>query len=215
MGKRTEPETNEYPVPDEIERQYDEATRLLKGYEYKAARAVLLGLLEQFPEEPRILNSLGNTYFAGGDDYNEAERYFLKALRYAPYLSSALSNIASLYCFIGRMEESAEYARRAVEIHPAEAKSWNTLGLYHIRKGQIETALDYFVAAYNYDNEYTIAAYNAACSMVELGRYDEALDYLGKALINERHYHEALQDPAFDPIRENPVFIELMNNARE
>ncbi|MCP4229820.1 MAG: hypothetical protein GY771_06690 [bacterium] len=61
----------EYPVPDEIEQEYAEAVRSLKEYKWRPARAILLSLLERYPEEPRLLNSLGNTYFA-----SEAKKRF-------------------------------------------------------------------------------------------------------------------------------------------
>ena len=91
-----------YPLPPDIKPAYTKAVELRKQNREEEARLVLLDLLEQYPEEPRILNSIANTYFNCNGDFEEAERYYLKALEYATDFSHTLSNLSSLYSRTGR-----------------------------------------------------------------------------------------------------------------
>lgn len=134
-----------YPVPDYIKDAYVEAVEIMEENEPARARRVLEGLLELEPNEPRLLNSLANTYFIE-DKLGLAEEYFLKALMYGPDFSVANSNLSSLYSKTGRYEESAKYARRAIKYSKESPIPWNTLGVYYARSGDYKTALEYFLA---------------------------------------------------------------------
>lgn len=206
---------NEYPVPDDIRREYDEAVGLLERCEHEEARIILSTLLERFPDEPRLVYSLGITYYHEDGDATRAKEYFLKAIELAPGLSVALSAISTLYGSTGKYEESAEYARRAIRALPQNAAAWNTLGLYYVRVGRVEVGLDYFIAAYAFDRDNSASAYNAACALTELGRYDEALKYLEKALVTIKRIDEAKNDPVFDTISETTGFVELIKKAEK
>jgi len=204
-----------YPVEAEIEPVYERALALIESGEHEKARRVLLGLLELWPDEPRLINSVGVTYFREGGDAEEAERYFREALKRAPDFSPALSNLSSLFGSLERFDESAEYARRAIKCNPESAIPWMNLGLYYVRLGDLRSGLEYFLAAYSFDDGYLPAAYNAACTLTELGRVEEALEYLEKAAGNDRLYEAALNDPVLAPLRELPEFDEIEARARK
>ncbi|MCP4229821.1 MAG: hypothetical protein GY771_06695 [bacterium] len=205
--------SEKYPVPPEIKAVFDKALQLRKRNKQKRARRVLLGLLELFPEDPRILNLLGTTYLDEENGLVEAERYFLLSLKYAPDFADALCNISGVYSRTERYEKSVEYARRAIKADTKEAAPWMTLGLYYARKGEVKTALDYFKAAYSRDSEYSLAAYNAACALAELARNEEALQYLEKSLTLLRNLEAAKSDPNLDSLREYPEFDRIIAEA--
>lgn len=205
----------EYPIPSEIESVYEKARLLREQNEQESARTVLHGLLELFPEEPRVLNSIGTTYLDEEGGEEEAEKYFLLTLKYAPDFGDALSNLSGLYSRTGRYEEAAEYARRAIKAYPKFAPPWMTLGLYYARRGEIKTALDYFLAAYSRDESYSLAAYNAACALSELGRYEEAFEYLKKSLVLQRNLEHAKIDPNLAPLRDFPEFGRIIADAEK
>jgi len=205
----------EYLVPDDIEIAYRAAVDLNKKGKYELARAELMKLLETYPEEPRLLNSLANTFARVQEDREQAIGYYHKALELAPDFTPALNNLSALYSSLGFYERAAKYARRAIKTNPKSPVPWNTLGLFYVRKGDVEIGLGYFLASYTYDNGYYIAAFNAACAFTELGSTEEALDYLEKSLHDVRLYHDALKDPVLDPLRGLPEFEAIINEAAE
>ncbi|UCE26671.1 MAG: tetratricopeptide repeat protein [Candidatus Coatesbacteria bacterium] len=199
-----------HPVNAEIEPVYEKALALIDSGEHEKARRVLMGLVELYPDEPRLLNSIGATYFQEEGDAVEAERYFREALKRAPDLSPALANLSSLFGSLERFDEAAEYARRAIKYNPESAIPWMNLGLYYVRLGDLKSGLEYFLAAYSFDDGYLPAAYNAACALTELGRTDEALEYLKKAAVKKRLREGALDDPVLAPLRESQEFKEII-----
>jgi tetratricopeptide (TPR) repeat protein len=205
----------EYLIPDDIEIAYRAAVDLNKKGEYKLARAKLMKLSETYPEEPRLLNSLANTFARVEEDREQAIGYYRKALEIAPDFAPALNNLSALYSALGFYEKAAKYARRAIKINPKSPVPWNALGLYYVRNGEVEIGLGYFLASYAYDDGYYIAAFNAACAFTELGSIEEALDYLKKSLHDVRLYHDALKDPVLDPLRGLPEFEAVINEAAE
>lgn len=206
-------EEDYYSLPPDIKPAYIKVVEMRKQNLEEEAREILLVLLEKYPEEPRLLNSMANTYFTSNGDFEEAERYYLKALEYAPDFSHTLSNLSSLYSKVGRYEEAAVFARRAIKAEPDSAAPWTTLGLYYLRKGETDTALHYFVGGYSRDNKYKIAAYNAACALAQLGRYEEALDYLGQAIAERPLFDLVETDEDLEPIRNLPGFKRIMAEA--
>ncbi|MCP4230761.1 MAG: tetratricopeptide repeat protein, partial [bacterium] len=122
----------------------------------------------------------------------------------------ALSNISSLYSTIGKYEKAAEYARRAIKSYKESPIPQNTLGLYYARKGDSNTALDYFLAAFSSDESYLVAAYNAACAYTDLNQSENALKYLELAFTDERYIAEASNGRDLDRLRELPEFKALI-----
>lgn len=198
-----------YPLPSPILPVYYKAVELRKQNREEEAREILLGLLARYPEEPRLLNSVGNTYFSEDGDLEKAEQYYLKVLGFAPDFSHTLSNLSSLYSRTGRFEQAADYARRAIKAEPDSAAPWTTLGLYYLRKGETDIALHYFVGGYSRDNTYKIAAYNAACALSLLGRFDEALEYLEQAIVEKPLFDLVKGDADLEPMRDLPEFERL------
>jgi tetratricopeptide (TPR) repeat protein len=204
-----------YPVPQDIAAAYKKAVSLNKRGEYKSARRELLKLIELYPYEPRLLNSLGNTYARLKDDVEKGIECYLKALEMAPDFAPALINLSSLYSASGQYEKAAAYARRALTIDRESPAAWNTIGLYYARTGDVPTALEYFLASYSYDNNYLIAAFNAACAYTELRRLEEALKYLELSLGDKRLLEDAATDPSLDALRELPEFKRILKEVAE
>jgi len=205
----------EYPVPAEIKSEFDRAKLLQKRNEHTAALKVLLGLLDQYPEEPRLLISAASSYVVAGYGLEEAEGYFLKALDCAPHCLSVLICVSSYYGRLKQYEKAAEYARRAIRVDTRSAAPWIVLGLYYARKGEIETGLDYFRAAYSRGDDKILSAFNIGCALTELGRFKEALEYLTVAISDQNTHARAKIDPSLDSLRELPEFKRIMSEAEQ
>ena len=204
-----------YLHSQEVRDKLDRASLLRQQGEYEEAFQILYILLGEYPDDPVILNNLGNVYLSEGKDYDEAERCFLEAYRKAPDLTIILSNLSRLYAKTGHHKKAADYARRVLASDPKSPYAWNTLGLYYARQGELNAALDYFLASYSYDKAYYTGVYNAACALTQLRRFDEALQYLEISLAEESSYIAALNDNSLDLLRNLDDFKRIMTGAGE
>ncbi len=204
-----------YIHSQEVRDELDRAHLLRLEGRYQEAIQLLYLLLDRYPGDPVILNNLGNVYLSEGRDYDEAERCFLDAFDKAPDLTIILSNLSRLYAKSGRHEKAADYARRVLTLDPKSPYAWNTLGMYYVRQGKFNMALDYFLAAYSYDNTYYTGVYNAACALTQMQRFEEALRYLEISFAEEDSYKVALNDDSLAPLRELDEFKRIVAEAAE
>ncbi|MCP4229702.1 MAG: tetratricopeptide repeat protein, partial [bacterium] len=204
-----------YIHSEEIRNELKKAHLLRCRERYFEAQLLLITLLDKYPDDPVILNNLGNVYLSEGRDYDEAEKCFLEAYQKAPELMTIPGNLSRLYAKTGKYEKAAEYARRVLTLAPKSPKAWNTLGLFYARQGKLATALDYFLASYSYDETYYTGAYNAACALAGLKRFDEALRYLEMSLVEESSYLFAKTDETLAPLRELDEYKRMMDDAAQ
>jgi len=196
-----------YPLPGRLQVEYENALELLDQYDLEEARRKFI--LEEMPDHPAVLNSLG-ALFTYKQKFEEAETIFEKVIEIAPDFSKAYANLCLIYAHNNRLEEANKLADEVIMMQPTDAPTWGLLGLFYGQKDDYETALEYHLAAYALDNEYLDGAYNAACAYVILENFDKALEYLRKTLNDSFIYETALQDKELDPLRELPEFKEMM-----
>jgi superkiller protein 3 len=211
----TEEEIREkYYIPEDSKSSYDETISVMDRGEYENARRLLELLLAEYPEHPHVLNALAETFRREGD-YKKAEDCYFRAIAAAPDYVYAYNNLSLMYSSMCELEKAAEYARLSIQIMNASPIPWHTLGIYYLAREQFRVALDYFLAAYSYDPEYTKAAYNAACCYALLGEIDEALEYLKKGLDSAERIAKAEKDKDFAGIRDHPGFKQIIEEAKK
>jgi hypothetical protein len=77
--------------------------------------------------------------------------------------------------------------------------------------GDFETALERVQQVLAREPDDVLSLFNAACFEARLGRTDDALAHLGRAIeLNERAVDQARGDEDFDSIREDPRFKKLV-----
>ena len=206
---------DKYGHQQEVRDELDRASLLRCQERYGEAQHLLRLLLEKYPGDPIIINNLGNVYLSEGRNYEEAEKCFLEAYDIAPELTAIPNNLSRLYAKTGRYEKAAEYARRVLTLDKKSPRAWNTLGLYYARQEMLATALEYFLASYSYDETYYTGAFNAACALTGLNRFNKALHYLEISFAEENSYHFAKTDETLDPLRELDDYERMMKEAAE
>jgi len=80
-----------------------------------------------------------------------------------------------------RAAEAAEQYRRAIENDPRLREAHNALGLYYQSRGLMAKAADEFRTVAALDGDF-LAFYNLGYVLIELERYDDALDAFGRCL---------------------------------
>jgi tetratricopeptide (TPR) repeat protein len=77
--------------------------------------------------------------------------------------------------------------------------------------GDFETALERVQQVLAREPDDVLSLFNAACFEARLGRTDDALEHLGRAIeLNERAVDQARGDEDFDSIRDDPRFKKLV-----
>ena len=109
-------------------------------------------------------------------------------------------------------EETIERGNRAIELNPKDARAMTLLAVTFAKKGNDKKALKLAEQAYKANPNSSNIQYNTACVYATIGKIDEALDHLEKAVDlggrNKRYYEN---DRDFDPLRDHPRFKALMD----
>ncbi len=170
-------------------------------------RALMINLV-QFPQNAKLADNyhrLGNCIREKGM-YEAALQYYNKALEILMSLygeeylniSHIYGDIAFLYKFMDKFEQSHYYMRKSLTIqekilpsnHPHLAPTYNAVGWMYDELGDFHTALEYFKKAYAINIKtlppenigITLILTNLGYISMKLEQDDEALSYLNSAL---------------------------------
>jgi serine/threonine protein kinase/Tfp pilus assembly protein PilF len=129
--------------------------------------------------------------------------------------------LAMVYGKMGRKEEADEANRRGyqlaekhLELHPDDARALYLGGGALAKLGERARSLDWSGRALAIDPEDCGILYNVACTYSNLGKSEEALDCLEKAMAHAFWYKRwAQQDPDLDSIRSHARFKALMERT--
>lgn len=111
---------------------------------------------------------------ASQENYPAAEQQLKKALAMQKDDLPALLTMSRILHRQGRLAESAHYAERAVQAHPASAVAHNDLGLSLARQGKFDAATVALRRATELDPKSHRYANNLAAALVDSHRTDEA-----------------------------------------
>lgn len=163
-----------------------------EGYP-KAKRAVLKAI--------ELDESLGEAYSTLGlikivfdRDIYGPEQEFQKAIKFSPNSAEVYSSYAQYLRWLGRYDEGAIIAKRAIELDPLTPLTKFWLGAIYFYAGRYDESIDYFKKMLtldsNYVHTYSYLAYNYTLK----GSYSNAIYYADKAL-------------SFEEIRNSPLYL--------
>ena len=99
-----------------------------------------------------------------------------------------------------------------IELNPDDARAYNLAAATLAAAGDKDRALEYARRAAEIDPEDTMTLYNTACTYAVLGRGEEALDSLEKALDKGWGHKDWIEhDPDFDSLRDTPRFKAILD----
>jgi tetratricopeptide (TPR) repeat protein len=115
-------------------------------------------------------------------DFEEAEKWYRKALRKAPMDMETLYLLGTLCSQRGRLEEAEKLLRKALAISPDRPEAWNSLGLTLMGLRRYEEAADCYRRAIAIQPDYVDARSNLGQAYEYMCRYEEAEQELNRAL---------------------------------
>ncbi|HKC46595.1 MAG TPA: protein kinase [Gemmatimonadales bacterium] len=148
----------------------------------------------------------------------EAVRHYEEASRVRPEDYQALVLMAAPLKALGREDEmhaamrhGLEVAEKHLELNPDDARALYLGAGALVQLGDSERGLDWTRRAYAIDSEDPGVLYNVACSYSNMGRVDDAIACLEKAVQNGFGHREWFEnDSDLDPLRGDERFQVLM-----
>jgi len=163
-----------------------EAQREAEGEE--AGAEFLLEWLEERPQDVIVRQALAEGYFRAGR-FEEAQTLFEQSLREDPESPLLLNNLALVYARTGDPRALA-YAKKAYDLLPDVPDVGDTLGWILVRDGQHLEGLKYLREAQSRAAGDPGIGYHIAVALNELGRADEALTELERAMGTQSSFME-------------------------
>ena len=164
---------------------------------YTEASAAFYRAMGLNPKYPYPFNNLGSVYFAQ-DDKKKAEKYFRKAISMNPKVASFHINLGSLYFERKEMDKALAELKQGLSLDPNIMNRAEAISL---------------VAAGSQTSP-TERSYMMARLYASVGDAQRAVDSLQSALNTGFTDLDAIaQEPDFDPIRNDPKFVDFMKNA--
>lgn len=192
------------------ETRYALALRLMGEGRHAESAAAYREAIALRPDWARPHNGLGIVLFRQG---NTAEAYtaFEQAKDLEPDWGRPYNDLAVLLRGLGRMDEAREMAEMALELDPDSVAAHNNYGNLLKELGDLEGAERAYHRAIESDPNHPSPRYNLACLHSLRGNLDLALARLHDAIDREPAFRdEAMRDPDFDPIRDEPAFQALI-----
>ena len=141
----------------------------------------------------------------------EAETALRKAIDLDPEWSWPHSNFGFFLRDAARLDEAETEALTAMKLAPDEITPIICYANVLKVKGLHEEALTQYLKAYDLKPTSSRAQYNLACAYSLLGRPEDALPHLGKAIKGVEEFRDnARYDEDFDKIKKLPAFRKLI-----
>ncbi len=127
----------------ELEKKFQTGVNQIQSGEVKQAESTLLGLLEDIPDNPALIERIGYCY-ALQDKWDKAEKYYKQASTLSPGNSEILNNYGCILQKQNRWEEALPCFADAFQIAPNNFNALSNLALTLNHCGHPADALKYY-----------------------------------------------------------------------
>jgi predicted Zn-dependent protease len=121
------------------------------------------------------------------EKFDEALQYWQKICELKPDFADAFLMLADTYNSLGRHEEAASTAKKAMSLDPASREIKTSYAKYEILRGHPETAIEELKSLIETDRSYPKALAFLAAACLIVGEKGEGLSYL--ELLNKTGFH--------------------------
>lgn len=158
--------------PEDVIFPYNIASAYLFMGKTEAARKKLLEIAEK-GDYKEVDNDLG-VIFRREKNYDEAEKYFRKALALDPAYSPAYNNLGILYILKGDPEKAEESLNKAIQYNIRDTDALYNLGILFLRQKDYDRAWLFFSRAYDISPGFVNAGINLAITEMYRGNLKES-----------------------------------------
>jgi Flp pilus assembly protein TadD len=202
--------------PSEAERRFREGLARTRAGELEGAVAAYREALTLEPSHIRARNNLAVLLDRAGD-HEGAAGHLRRALELDPENSELLSNLGAALGSLGRFDEAEKELKRAARLDPTRTDVRANLGILYLRRGLCEPAEVELRWVCERDRDHAAAHFYRGEALNCLGRVEEALRVLERAVQlqpgNSRAYQ--LMGILYDRKREPDMAAAMYRRARE
>ena len=128
----------------------------------------------------------------------------------SPFLAHAAYLKGEALRELNRYQEAADQLELAAELTPDDIHIWLALGWCYKRTARLPLAIEALEKALEIEPGDALLHYNLACYWSLARNKRRAISYLAEALSIDANYRDLIDSERdFDPIRDDPRFIEL------
>ena len=180
--------------------------------------------------ETNTLNNIANTYNRLGDieraiEFHQKGLAISREVNYWHLECLHLENLGDIYLKLEDIQQAIEYFQQSLTVSKKvgekryEASSLRHLGIAYYHSGAFQKSVKYINEVMEIVEDFrhkkiatSSLQYDLACALVLVGKIEEALVYVRRALdVNAtKYYKKALTDPDFDAIRDVKEFQDLL-----
>ncbi|MDD3573834.1 MAG: tetratricopeptide repeat protein [Methanospirillum sp.] len=142
------------------------------------------------PDNPSLLNNLGNVLSDKGDNIAALARYE-QALAISGDDSIILGNIGRTLFLLGEYEEAIKMCNNAIKLDPENSIAWYYAATAYYELNRYDESIDYFHKALNINQSFALAWNNLGNVHVLRGEYNKAFMLYNKALESDRNLTQA------------------------
>lgn len=180
---------------------------------FEEAEEAFLTAIDMDPRWSWPRNGLGIVLFATGRE-EQGLSSFHEALRLDPGWSRPHSDMAILYRDSGRMDEAIREIEAALEIEPLHPVNHYNYGVILDQIKRHREARARYETALELSPGLPQALYNLACSYAREGDPKTALPFWIESILRDEAFREeAVLDPDFDPVRDEPDFVSVFEGG--
>jgi len=176
------------------ETKYKKIINLIDSKNFLEALNLLLELKKQYLSDIDFNNLLGFVY-ENLNDFNNANNYYLEALKLDNKNFQTNYNIAILFYKIKNYKEATIKLITLADRFPKNKNIFYNLGIIKDEMKEYENAIEYFEKALSLDNQFYFAQHNLAQCYEKLNNIDLAIENYNKAeVINLHKFNNTLNN---------------------
>ena len=161
----------------------EQVYKILKLFEKRSFEELSIALEEMinlYPDGSSTWLFVG-MYYSQINKLNDAENSFLKSLSINPNYAESMRLLADVLRRKGKAIEAIDFAKKAIEILPNHAPSYDTLGTCYASIKNYKKAKDNFNKSLKL-NENPVSYNNLGNALRNLGNFEESISVLKKAI---------------------------------
>jgi tetratricopeptide (TPR) repeat protein len=154
---------------------YIESYRLTgEPQEYQKAEKHCFRATRLADNNPLVNIALGQLYKTGGQ-LDEATNSYEQALATSPFLTDAISGLASVKLAQGKIDEAVALYKRAQHYEPSSWKYYSQLAELYFRRGDFESAIEYDLIAKRLVTDESLVLGNLGSSYFMMEDFENAI----------------------------------------
>ncbi len=187
----------------------------LQNEEYGLAAQHLEKALQE-EESFEVVNNLGTTYI-GAEQYDQAEKYLLRALELQPENPRCHKNIAGLYRKMKRDDKAVFHFEKYLDLQPGDLDTMHTYSLYLTKLGRWKDAATFLTKLTQQVTDVAPIYFLLAQVQVKNGQPDKAIEALkqGVQLIDPELALAWMSREEFNSVRGTSEFKALVDKLEQ